>query len=82
MRAIRHAWQQASIDPALLTFAECHATGTPLGDGQEIRSCLRVWTEARDIAVSSHKANFGHLLTGAGGLGVLKVIGAMEHGLI
>lgn len=82
VRAIRQAWRQAGLDPAILSFAECHATGTPVGDTQEIRSCKEAWPTARDVAISSHKANFGHLMTGAGAVGVLKVLGAIEHGLV
>ena len=82
VRAIAAGWSQAGIDPALLTFAECHATGTPLGDGQEIRSCKAAWPTARNVAISSHKANFGHLMTAAGAVGVLKVLGAIEHEML
>jgi acyl transferase domain-containing protein/3-hydroxymyristoyl/3-hydroxydecanoyl-(acyl carrier protein) dehydratase/1-acyl-sn-glycerol-3-phosphate acyltransferase len=79
VRAIAQAWSEAGLDPALLSYAECHATGTALGDAQELRSCARGWGSARDVTLASHKASFGHLITAAGAVGVLQVLGCFEH---
>ncbi len=80
-RAMRAAYEGARIDPASVSLLECHATGTPVGDSTEVRSSARVFRAAPDLPIGSAKGNFGHLITAAGGAGLLKVLGAMEAGV-
>ncbi|MEZ4239832.1 MAG: beta-ketoacyl synthase N-terminal-like domain-containing protein [Myxococcota bacterium] len=81
-RALRTAWAHAGVDPARLSLVECHATGTPVGDGTEVRTLQEVLgDQVRDLPLGSLKSNLGHLITAAGAAGLLKVLSAMEHGI-
>ncbi|MBN1296156.1 type I polyketide synthase, partial [bacterium] len=84
VRAMRAAYDQAAWNPGDVDLVECHATGTPVGDAVEFRSMVTVWREAGArppgrCAIGSVKSNIGHLLTGAGSAGLIKVILAMMH---
>lgn len=80
-RAMRHAYASAALDPATVSLVECHATGTVVGDGTEIRSIARIFADRRDLAVGSVKSNLGHALAAAGMAGLLKVIAALRAGV-
>ena len=47
LRTLRSAWARAGVDPGTVGYVECHATGTPLGDGTELRA-LEALLEGRD----------------------------------
>jgi acyl transferase domain-containing protein/3-hydroxymyristoyl/3-hydroxydecanoyl-(acyl carrier protein) dehydratase len=83
LRAMRSAYRQSGWRPGDVDLIECHATGTPLGDRVEFESLLALWREekgsAGQCAIGSVKASVGHLLTGAGAAGLMKVILAMRH---
>ncbi|MEU9408887.1 beta-ketoacyl synthase N-terminal-like domain-containing protein [Streptomyces sp. NPDC048281] len=81
VRAFRQAYMEAAIDPSTVSLLECHATGTSLGDAVEVAAAAAVFGDARDLPVGSAKSNFGHLVTAAGGAGILKVLGAFEAGI-
>ncbi|GIJ60339.1 beta-ketoacyl synthase N-terminal-like domain-containing protein [Virgisporangium aurantiacum] len=80
-RAMRLAYARAGVAPESVTLVECHATGTPVGDAVEARSVGRVFGGCDDLPIGSVKSNIGHLLTAAGGAGLLKVLGAMRAGV-
>jgi acyl transferase domain-containing protein len=80
-RAIRMALHGARLAPADIGLVECHATGTPVGDATEIRSMARVYQGCADVPIGSLKSNLGHLVTAAGVAGLIKLLGAMEHGV-
>ncbi|MER5791096.1 beta-ketoacyl synthase N-terminal-like domain-containing protein [Streptomyces sp. NPDC001980] len=76
------AYARAGFGPGEVDYLECHATGTPVGDGTEAES-VTAWFGARGGTVpplGSVKGNLGHLLTVAGLSSLLKVILAMGHG--
>ena len=83
LRAMRGAYQAAGWQPSEVDLVECHATGTPVGDAVEFASLQALWAEedapATRCVIGSAKSNTGHLLTGAGAVGLLKTILAMEH---
>ncbi len=80
LRAMRAAYRQAGWRPSDVDLIECHATGTPVGDAIELSSLRELWSgEPGQCALGAVKANVGHLLTGAGAAGLLKVLLAMEH---
>src|SRR6185503_1163343 len=60
VRALGAAYTMAGLDPREVSLVECHATGTPVGDGVEIRGMKRVYEGARDVPVGSLKSNLGH----------------------
>ncbi len=83
LRAMQGAYASAGWHPSDVDLVECHATGTPVGDAVEFASLRALWTEnetqdARCV-IGSAKSNTGHLLTGAGAVGLLKTVLAMEH---
>jgi len=83
LRAMRAAYHRAGWTPGDVDLIECHATGTPVGDRTEYRSLRALWGEegwsAGQCVIGSVKSNVGHLLTGAGAVGLLKVLLAFEH---
>ncbi len=80
-RALRRAWEVSGLDPKDVSLAECHATGTTVGDAAEIATMLDVLGGASDVPLGSLKSNLGHLITTAGVAGVLKVLAGMEAGI-
>ncbi len=79
-RAIANAYAHSGLSPDDVDYVECHATGTPTGDGTELRSMARVFNN--ELPIGSLKSNLGHLITAAGVAGVIKVLAAMKHGLL
>ena len=82
LRAMQEAYQAAGWTPSQVDVVECHATGTPVGDSVEFASLQALWTEGKyepgHCVIGSAKSNTGHLLTGAGAVGLLKTVLAME----
>src|SRR5438552_2496715 len=83
---MREAYRQAGWSPADVDLIECHATGTPVGDAVEFASLCSLWRDERwspgQCVVGSVKSTVGHLLTGAGSAGLIKVLLAMRHGML
>ena len=77
-RALHLAYEAAGLRPMDVSLIECHATGTPVGDGVELRSTSAVYEGLRDVPIGSIKSNLGHLITVAGAAGLLKVLAALE----
>jgi acyl transferase domain-containing protein/3-hydroxymyristoyl/3-hydroxydecanoyl-(acyl carrier protein) dehydratase len=86
LRALRSAYARAGWKPSDVDLIECHATGTPVGDGVELASLTELWGEngweSGQCTIGSVKSNVGHLLTGAGAAGLLKVLAALRHGVL
>nr|VFJ51145.1 MAG: PfaB family protein [Candidatus Kentron sp. FW] len=81
IRAMQAAYQATGIDPKRISLAECHATGTVLGDGVELASMTTLFgPRETPLVLGSLKANMGHLITASGMAGLLKVLAAMAHG--
>lgn len=88
LRAMQSAYQQANWKPEYVDLIECHGTGTPIGDAEEIKSLKSLWSESGNIenirtknkcVIGSVKSNIGHLLTAAGAAGLIKILLAMKH---
>ena len=83
LRAMRSAYEQAGWLPSDVDLIECHATGTPVGDAVEIESLHQLWqhesAQPRQCVIGGVKSNVGHLLTGAGAAGLMKVLFALKH---
>lgn len=83
--AMARAYAQCGLDPARdIGLLEAHATGTPVGDGVELRAADTLFGVGRTapLPVGSAKSNFGHLITVAGLAGLMKLTGAMRHGVL
>ncbi|UVS77137.1 type I polyketide synthase [Actinokineospora sp. UTMC 2448] len=84
--AIAQAVAMAGVDPRTVTYIEAHGTGTAVGDPIEVAALSSVY--GQDTAdrgwcgIGSVKSNIGHLSQAAGIISLIKVVLAMEHGLI
>jgi 3-oxoacyl-[acyl-carrier-protein] synthase II len=69
--AMREAMRDAEIDPTAIDYINAHGTSTPLNDERETLAIKTVLGDhAYKVAVSSTKSMVGHLLGGAGPIGV------------
>ena len=84
--ALRRAYEDADVDPATVTLIEAHATGTAVGDRNEIEGLRAVFggrgTDRRPCAIGSVKSMIGHTKTAAGVAGLIKAVLALEHGVL
>ena len=82
VRALRAAYAAAELSPLDVSLVECHATGTGVGDAVEIRALAELGAgRSEPLPIGSLKANLGHLITGAGAAGLIKVLGAFRAGV-
>lgn len=83
LRAMRAAYLQSGLKPSDIDLMECHATGTPVGDGIEFSSMVELWKsesfKPNQCVIGSVKSNVGHVLTAAGGAGLAKVLCSFQH---
>jgi len=83
LRCMRAAYRAAGWSPEDVQLVECHGTGTPTGDAVEFASLLRTWEgggRPGGCVLGSVKSMIGHLLTGAGIAGLIKVLLSLHHG--
>ncbi len=82
-RAMRAALARAGLQPTEIDYVSAHATSTPGGDGEEAAAIASVFAENKaNLHVSGVKSMTGHLLGGAGAMGVLAATLAIHHGVI
>eukprot|EP01113_Clastostelium_recurvatum_P050190 TRINITY_DN9446_c0_g1_i2.p1 TRINITY_DN9446_c0_g1~~TRINITY_DN9446_c0_g1_i2.p1 ORF type:complete len:5053 (-),score=624.11 TRINITY_DN9446_c0_g1_i2:50-15208(-) len=77
---IRAAHQNAGVAASDVSYVETHGTGTLIGDQIELSALSTVFTE--EVLLGVGKANFGHLDSAAGLLGVLKVLASLQYGTV
>ena len=82
IRAMRQAFDVCGIAPESIGYVECHATGTTVGDSEEVRSMATLFGGKHELPVGALKANLGHLITASGAAAVLKVMAAFENRLL
>ncbi|MEM9823762.1 MAG: beta-ketoacyl synthase N-terminal-like domain-containing protein, partial [Bacteroidota bacterium] len=85
-KAIEKAYRNANVDPATVTYVECHGTGTALGDPIELAGLTKAFASFTDkkgfCAVGSVKTNIGHLDAGACVAGIIKTVLALENEML
>ncbi|KAF7159056.1 hypothetical protein CNMCM5623_004289 [Aspergillus felis] len=86
VRLIRDTYKKAGLDMSLTRYFEAHGTGTPIGDPIETRAIgtafRRYRSPEKPLYLGSVKSNIGHLEGASGVAGVIKVILALEKGII
>ncbi len=82
MLAMRNALDDAEMNPEAIDYINAHGTSTPAGDDIEARAIAEVFgSHAQELAVSSTKSIFGHLLGASGSLESAVCIWAMNDGV-
>ena len=82
------AQKQAGVTSDLVSYVECHGTGTHLGDPIEITALNDAFysnsneNKKADCTIGSVKANIGHADIAAGVAGFIKVCKMLEHKII
>jgi 3-oxoacyl-[acyl-carrier-protein] synthase II len=82
-RAMRSALARAGLEPADIDYVSAHATSTPAGDGEEAAAIAAVFAgKTATLHVSAVKSMTGHLLGGAGAMGVLAAVLAIRDSVV
>jgi acyl transferase domain-containing protein/surfactin synthase thioesterase subunit len=85
-RAMVEALTLADCPPDTVRYVECHATGTSVGDPQEVQALTRAFRASTSrsafCALGSIKTNIGHPEQAAGLAGLIKAALSLFHGRI
>jgi len=71
----------SNLDKSIVSYIECHGTGTKLGDEIELKA-LNKFFEGRRFPVGSVKSLIGHTKGAAGSAGLLKCVLSLQNKII
>ena len=79
--ALRRGWDDAGLDPSVVTLIEGHGTAMAAGDETEVAALRSFFPERppRGIALGSVKSMIGHAMPAAGMAGLIRTALALYH---
>lgn len=80
-RAMAQAFSQCGLEPADISFVDCHATGTARGDVTEIESLAASYGRT-SLRLGALKRLVGHAITASGAASLISLLTGFERGLI
>jgi len=82
-RAMSAALKRSGLAATDIDYVSAHATSTPGGDGEEAAAIATVFAENKaNLHVSGVKSMTGHLLGGAGAMGLFAGVMAIRDGVV
>ena len=85
-RVIEQALARGGVAPSDVDYLEAHGAGSQLGDAIEAQAAAAVYGRDRaaekPLLIGSVKTNVGHLEAAAGIAGLIKVVLAMQRGMV
>lgn len=83
-RLMRDVYMECGVNPLDISYIEAHGTGTKIGDPQEVNAVVDLFCEGRSepLLIGSVKSNIGHTEAVSGLCSIVKVLIAMETGMI
>lgn len=83
INVMKHALEDAGLQPESVDYINVHGTATPLGDVAELKAIKSVFGDhAYKLNISATKSMTGHLLGAAGSVEALACIHAINSGVI
>ncbi|KAL6435311.1 hypothetical protein ACFW04_005380 [Cataglyphis niger] len=81
---LKEFYEDCDISPVELSYVEAHATGTVVGDSEELRAIDEALCAKRQLPLllGSVKSNIGHPEAASGHCQIVKILIAMETGIL